>query len=155
MISLDEMKNNIVETLKRYSANELPQICSSIGLKDGTIDEAFKSKRLYVKTRINTLKKDEIINVLYKIKENLDENLIPEEKYSYCISDITKEEITNLLINGCEISDVFGNKKISFSWHGRLTELDFIERIWDFSNTSNNLMCFVFILNMKSHTDKS
>ena len=67
MITLGEMKNLIVDELYNYSAYELPNICSSIGLGEGTGDEAFKSKRKYVSSRINSLNKNEVISILHQM----------------------------------------------------------------------------------------
>lgn len=133
MISLGEMKNIIIDTLYDYSAYELPNICSSIGLEDGTGEEAFKSKKRYVSARINSLNKEEIISVLHQMRERLDICLIPEEKYNYCISEVTKRDVSDLLINGLDINDIFQSKRVKISWHGRIGELDFIKRICDVS----------------------
>lgn len=133
MISLGEMKNIIIDTLYDYSAYELPNICSSIGLEDGTCYEAFNSKRRYVSSRINSLNKEEIISVLHQMKERLDICLIPEEKYSYSISEVTKRDISDLLINGLDMTDSFQTSRVKILWHGRISELDFIKRVCDTS----------------------
>lgn len=131
MISLGEMKNIIIVKLYNYSAYNLPNICTSLGLKEGTENEAFNSKKRYVQSRINTFTKEETISLLHSMKEKLDINLIPEEKYSYTISELTKRDVTDLLVNGLDIELEYDMviKTISLSWHGRISEIDFIKRI--------------------------
>ncbi|MBT3044694.1 MAG: DUF1669 domain-containing protein [Candidatus Thiodiazotropha sp. (ex Codakia orbicularis)] len=51
----------ITENLASESANILPRICTNYGLNDGTIEEAFKSKRNYVAARTAHLSPDEVL----------------------------------------------------------------------------------------------
>lgn len=133
MITLDEMKDIIIDTLYNYSAYQLPAICESVGLSSGTVNEAMKSKKNYISNRIVAFNKNEIIDVLHKIKDKLDITLIPEEKYSYVISDVTKRDITDILVNGLEIQDFMETKTVQMPWNGRMSEIDFIKRVCDVS----------------------
>ncbi len=128
-MKLDEMKECIVKELYTYKSYDLPGRCKLIGLADGTEQEAFKSKSMYVKKRIGPLNKEEVIRVLEKMKEELDIVLIPEDKYSYKISEITKRNITEILKNGVSADYAFEDRLDKIEWHGTKSELNFIERI--------------------------
>ena len=45
MITLAEMKENIAQALYSFSAYELPNICTKLGLEGGDSSEAFSSKK--------------------------------------------------------------------------------------------------------------
>lgn len=52
---LENIRNAIADGLWTLSANEVPEACSRLGLLPGTNEEAFRSKRKYVHSRITSL----------------------------------------------------------------------------------------------------
>ncbi len=64
---IKQIKLNIIENLKNYSANDLPSICESLGLKSGTQQEAYKSKSSYIRRRIAALDNEETVELEKKI----------------------------------------------------------------------------------------
>ena len=133
-MTLGEMKKRIVDKLYAFSAYQLPNICESIGLEPGEISEALQSKKRYVSNRIQGLNKQEIINVLRQLADRYEIKLIPEDNYSYIISSVTKKDIKNLITDGFDIVDFFDIKRALVSWHGSLTEIEFIKRICDINS---------------------
>lgn len=132
-MTLGEMKNKIIDELYKFSAYQLPNVCESIGLEPGNSSEAFQSKKRYVSNRIQGLNKQEIIIILRQLADRYDIKLIPEDNYSYTISNVTKRDIKNLIIIGFDVEDFFDVKRVRVSWHGLLTEIDFIKRVCDTS----------------------
>lgn len=66
-----EVKNKIINALSDFSANELPDICVSIGLKEGSVQEAFQSKKQYVSKRLHRFDIKGCLNIIDKLKKNL------------------------------------------------------------------------------------
>lgn len=135
-MTLAEMKNRIINELYSFSAYELPNVCESIGLAPGESSEAFQSKKRYVSIRIQGLNKQEIINVLRQLADRYEIKLLPEDKYSYKISNVTKRDIKNLIVNGFEFDELFERKRVLVLWHGLLSEIDFIKRVCDTSKVN-------------------
>ncbi len=99
MKSLNEIKLSIIDELSKNKAYDLPNICSALGLEDGTENEAYNSKRMYVSKRINHLSKVEINKLLYAMKENFDIDLLPEENCNFDNLKKVSEEINSDYIN--------------------------------------------------------
>lgn len=70
-ITVNELKEKIIETLISYSAIQLPAVCAGIGLDNGTEREALKSKRSYVFKRLHKLDMSACLELVSKINENL------------------------------------------------------------------------------------
>ena len=47
------------------------------------------------------------------------------------ITEITRRDIFSLFIYGMDIEEFFDNKRIQYGYCGRLSELDFLKRIYD------------------------
>jgi hypothetical protein len=47
------------------------------------------------------------------------------------ITDITRRDILDLFRNGIEINDVFEKKRFHYHYFGRLSEIDFLKRLYD------------------------
>ena len=136
MISLIEMKEKIVDELYVYKAYELPNVCTGLGMKNGDSSEAFSSKRVYVRNRISGYSKEKIMNLLYKLKDEFEINLIPEELFDYNITNITKKSIKELLLKGYKNgSDFFSPEShYKINWHGTMNPIEFIKRITNIDN---------------------
>ena len=135
-MTLDQMKEQIVELLHdSYKAYEIPHVCCELGLATGTEEEAYKSKYMYVRTRLVGKSKSAILDILPKIKELTNCELLPEKRYSYEITKVTKRDIANLLINGePDPEDIIGDFPNIIKWNGELSEIEFIKRV---CNTSS------------------
>ena len=130
-MTLDQMKDKIVELLHdTYKAYDLPRVCCELGLAKGEESEAMSSKRVYVRSRINGKNKEDILGILSKIKELTNIELLPEKRYNYEISSVTKRDIAKVLINGFDDSSVFFDlSHYKINWFGEIDELSFIKRI--------------------------
>lgn len=88
-----KMKEEIVEFLYFEKATILPDICVSLGLKEGDSDEAFNSKKSYIRKRLLPLDAMALLKVLKEIR-----NRYPESEISYKINGILENsslKITN------------------------------------------------------------
>jgi hypothetical protein len=56
-----ELVEAIAEALRPVSANQLPAVCTRLGLREGTVDEAMSSKRTYVRTRLEGLPDADVV----------------------------------------------------------------------------------------------
>jgi hypothetical protein len=50
------------------------------------------------------------------------------------ISEITKRDIYDLFVNGLEVLDYFETKKITYTYYGRLEEVEFLKKLYDLEN---------------------
>lgn len=70
-ININELKNRIIAELTSFSANMLPDVCVSIGLTKGTVEEAFKSKSNYISQRLYKLDRAACLIIIEKMKNQL------------------------------------------------------------------------------------
>ncbi len=134
MITIEEMKEKLVEELYVFYSSELPVVCSKIGLDCGTKEEAYNSKKKYVRKRIEKLDKNDLISVLYKLKASEGIDIIPDDKYKYSITELTKNDIVDILCNGIEVDDFPLTEHCQIDWSGRLSAFDFLDKFIDTSN---------------------
>ncbi|MCR4676562.1 MAG: hypothetical protein K5634_04965 [Sphaerochaetaceae bacterium] len=135
-MTLDQMREEIVDFMyERFKAYELPEICKTLMLKPGDVEEAMKSKREFTRKRLKGKTKTEIIEVLQKLRDITGEDLIPEHRYTYSISSITKKEIVKVLTTGVAGMDrVFGDTaNYSIDWYGDVSEIEVIKKVCDIS----------------------
>ena len=64
-----ELRTAIAEVLAQEKSYDLPAICISLGLDQGTAEEANSSKRTYVRSRINTKSISELVELGEKLLE--------------------------------------------------------------------------------------
>lgn len=50
--SMQELREAIADAIWTLNAGDVPDVCRRLGLREGTVDEAFSSKRKYVKVRL-------------------------------------------------------------------------------------------------------
>ncbi len=98
-----EIKNHICNDMAIESANVLPYICEGYGLKEGTILEAFESKKTYISRRISVLSNDELLKLALKIKgkySNTEFDELLEKIYDNDSLEITTsfESIRNMIV---------------------------------------------------------
>lgn len=96
----ENIRQGLAEALAVHvKAQNLPATCLSLGLRDGTGEEAFRSKRSYVRDRVKALQPEELLAVAKKVAERfedaslealLDEHLVPVERR---ISELTRRKV--------------------------------------------------------------
>jgi len=64
-----ELRTAIAEVLSQEKSYDLPDICISLGLDHGTVDEAHSSKRTYVRSRIASKSISELVELGEKLLE--------------------------------------------------------------------------------------
>lgn len=130
-MKLSEKRIKIVDALYSYSAFQLPTICSSIGLADGTEDEAFSSKRKYVEKRLYKYNNNTIDELIERIKGQLEIDIFPTRNYSYKLSNITKRDLVKYLMDELYNANDFFNGEEGFVWYGVMSEIEFIKKFHD------------------------
>lgn len=74
VVTLIELRDGIVEVIAASEkAYDVPTICVSLGLDPGTEQEAFSSKRVYVRSRIITKSLSELVDLGEKVLERYPE----------------------------------------------------------------------------------
>ncbi len=112
-ISLEALRNSISEALAaHYKSYKIPDICVGLGLAPGKEEEAFRSKRVYVKSRLDALNEPELLriarDVLSEIEDASLRDLVSEMTIhaEHRISDITRRDVLKAL-NG--LDTLFGD----------------------------------------------
>ncbi|WP_027611852.1 hypothetical protein [Pseudomonas sp. URIL14HWK12:I6] len=110
-ISLEEIRDAIAASLHNVKAYDLPAVCAKLGLEPGSEEEAYRSKRTYVRSRLRDHSFNDLIalakNVMDEIgdadlQDFVSELMTPED---YRISDITRRAILGALDS---INPLFG-----------------------------------------------
>lgn len=109
----EKIRRSVAEVLAIHvKAHGLPATCVSLGLRDGTGDEAFRSKRTYVRDRVQGLPPEELLAVAQRVAERfedaslealLDEDLVTPERR---ISELTRRKLLLVLD---DVAPLFGN----------------------------------------------
>jgi hypothetical protein len=108
---LEEIRDAIAASLHSVKAYDLPALCAKLGLESGTEEEAFRSKRTYVRSRLRDHNFNDLIamakNVMDEIadadlQDFVSEITTPED---HRISDITRRVILGALDS---INPLFG-----------------------------------------------
>ena len=48
------------------------------------------------------------------------------------LTEITKRDIYELFRDGCTVEDLFRTENVQYPYYGRLEEIDFLERLYDY-----------------------
>lgn len=97
------LRQAIADALHAEVAHELPACCESLGLAPGTGDEAFASKRSYVKKRLQSFNESALLEIGQKVLELHDntalrdlvsERLLPMDQR---LSEITRRKVLKVL----------------------------------------------------------
>ena len=48
------------------------------------------------------------------------------------LTEITKRDIYELFRDGCTVEDLFHTENVQYPYYGRLEEIDFLERLYDY-----------------------
>ncbi len=98
-----ELKPAIAEAMASYKAYDLPSVCERYGLAPGETEEAMRSKRSYVLSRLHGLTTDEVADLARKVAADLDDQRLAEELDRYndagqpTITDLTRRNIARSL----------------------------------------------------------
>lgn len=68
-VTIVELREAIAEALAKEKSYDLPEVCLALGLESGTSEEAYSSKRCYVRARILTKSLSELIDLGEKLLE--------------------------------------------------------------------------------------
>ncbi|MFJ2458102.1 hypothetical protein ACIOVC_06070 [Pseudomonas neuropathica] len=102
-ISLEDIRDAIAASLHSVKAYDLPGLCIKLGLEVGTEEEAYRSKRTYVRSRLRSHNLNELFalakNVMDEIGDTELEDFVGElmTPESHRISDITRRAILGTL----------------------------------------------------------
>jgi len=109
----EDLREEIAATLHSVKSYNLPEICTSLGLASGTEEEAFSSKRSYVKSRILGYSETALLELASAVisevgstdglQDLLSEHAVPPHER---ISDITRRKILKSLDN---LDELFGD----------------------------------------------
>jgi len=99
-INRSTLIDKIADTLHSVRSHQLPSVCERLGLESGTSEEAFSSKRSYVKNRIKAFDNKELLQFARKVNREysgfmLSEFLhaLDEEMDDWSLTDITRTSI--------------------------------------------------------------
>jgi hypothetical protein len=98
-VTLDELRETIANALAAIKAYNLPAVCSRLGLAHGDAAEAHSSKRVYVRSRLITFGKDDLLriaqDVLQEVKDADLANLVSEVTVhaEHRITEITRRDV--------------------------------------------------------------
>ncbi len=105
-----------------FSANEVPSLCSRLGLREGDREESFKSKFKYAERRLIEKSAAEMIPVAQRLLEEVDSYDVSEalaklqETNQATVSELTRRRIMA----------IFDKRPYSTEFN----EIDFIRRVW-------------------------
>jgi hypothetical protein len=112
-IPLETLRDSISEALAtNVKSYNIPGVCAGLGLAPGEGDEAFRSKRLYVKNRLLGLKDQELLRIAIDILKEFDDKALADltsemtVHAEYRISEITRRDVLKAL-NG--LNPLFGD----------------------------------------------
>lgn len=128
--SQGDIRQAIIQVLIREKAPMLPQVCTRLGLEDGTEGEAFSNKTHYVRKRLAGKDADYLRNIALRIVDEYPAADVPTilldfaTRTRHAISDINRRAIVESLI-------LKGN-----IW-GKADFMDFLKRVWSLSEMAS------------------
>ncbi|CAB3769712.1 hypothetical protein GQ57_27165 [Burkholderia sp. MSh2] len=114
-LPLETLRNAIADGLWTLSANDVPSTCTRLGLAEGTIEEAFRSKRQYVRSRIVSMSESELLALARAIIREYDipalSDFVSEltTHAEFRITDLTRRTILEALDS---VDELFGNSAV-------------------------------------------
>jgi hypothetical protein len=104
-VKVDELRDRIAEALAgSVKSYDLPRICVSLGLPPGEEQEAYQSKRLYVRKRLLGLSRGQLLRIAGEIVKEYEtpalEDVLSEltTHAKHRISELTRREILKITI---------------------------------------------------------
>lgn len=120
--AVKQLRNALAGAISDFSANEVPSLCSRLGLRDGDREESFKSKFKYAERRLLEKSAAELIPIAQRLLEEVDSYDLSEalaklqENGQATVSELTRRRIMALF-----------NKR---PYSTEFDEIDFIRRVW-------------------------
>ncbi|BCH27644.1 abortive infection family protein [Mesorhizobium sp. L-8-3] len=120
--AVKQLRNALAGAVSDFSANEVPSLCSRLGLRDGDRDESFKSKFKYAERRLLEKSAPELMLIAQRLLDEIDSYDLPEalaklqETGQAKVSELTRRRIMALF-----------NKR---PYSTEFDEIDFIRRVW-------------------------
>lgn len=138
-----KFKEEVIEFLYPKSAEELPIICQSLGLEKGEKEEAYGSKRLYIRKRLIPLKSPEMLIFLQKLRKQY-----PESEFSEKIEKLLETNSLKITNNFDEIlkliSDELKKAKytiwVAVAW---FTNRELLKILYDKQNQGINVQIII------------
>lgn len=138
-----KFKEEIIEFLYPKSAEELPIICQSLGLAAGEKDEAYSSKKAYIRKRLIPLKTSEMLLFLQNLRMQY-----PESEFSEKIEKLLETNSLKIKNNFDEILNLISNelKKakytiwVAVAW---FTNRELLKIIYDKQNQGINVQIII------------
>jgi hypothetical protein len=127
--AVKQLRNALAGAIYDFSANEVPSLCSRLGLRDGDREESFKSKFKYAERRLIEKSAAELIPIAQRLLEEVDSYDASEalaklqETNQASVSELTRRRIMAL----------FDKRPFSTEFQ----DLDFIRRVWPTSRMSS------------------
>ncbi|MDX0599623.1 hypothetical protein GOD17_31750 [Sinorhizobium medicae] len=96
------LRSELASAISDYSANEVPNLCSRLGLRDGDREESFKSKFKYAERRLLEKPAAELIPIAARLLEGQDSYSLLEAKSKMeehgraIVSELTRRRIVAL-----------------------------------------------------------
>ncbi|TWA12162.1 abortive infection Abi-like protein [Sinorhizobium medicae] len=96
------LRSELASAISDYSANEVPNLCSRLGLRDGDREESFKSKFKYAERRLLEKPAAELIPIAARLLEGQDSYSLLEAKSKMeehgraTVSELTRRRIVAL-----------------------------------------------------------
>lgn len=121
-VSPAQLRSLVVDALYPVSAHKLPDVCVRFGLAAGTGEEAFRSKRTYVESRLSPLPFDRLLAVARAVQENTPDHELGDvlarvdEAGKLAVSELTRRAVLDVL-DTCDLS-------------GRIDLVEFIGSMW-------------------------
>lgn len=125
-----QLREAIAAALHQVRAHDLPEQCTLLGLADGTGDEAFRSKRLYVTSRLKQHTETTLLELAHRVLQNFDSDaltdLVSEHELpdTLRISEMTRRSVLNSFD---AVDELLGSQGQA----GAAERLDILAPAWD------------------------
>lgn len=119
---LNELREAIATAVSNFSANDVPSLCSGLGLAAGDTEESFRSKYKYAERRLLDRSPAELLAVSAKLLERRDSYAVLEAKSKIeeygtpAVSELTRRRIVAIFTDRPIISE--------------LEYMEFLSRVW-------------------------
>lgn len=102
---LRELRQELASVISDFSANDVPSLCSRLGLADGDREESFKSKYKYAHRRLLEVPAADLVPLADKLLEEVDSFSLSEaagrlrDSAAAAITELTRRRILGLFDN--------------------------------------------------------
>ena len=102
---LNDLRQAIASEISGFSANDVPALCTAVGLAAGDTEESFRGKQKYAERRLLDCSASELTEVARKLLERKDSYAVNEAKSKIeeygtsTISELTRRRIVGIFID--------------------------------------------------------